>query len=350
MVLFLVPFMSLKSIQKEREYTKFVIDERLCYYEPSKNKTEKTFVEELSSSLNQKQKSIHPKFFYDKSGSELFEKICKLPEYYLTRTEISILRKLDDKLSAYMDEEFRLVELGSGSSYKTRILISIFEKLQKHIEYFPIDISKILKESTTTLLDDYKNLHMTGIIDNYESGLEFVKNYDDKKNLIVFLGSSFGNFDYEPGLRFLHKINSSMKDGDLFLIGLDLVKDKNILEKAYNDSQNITAQFNLNVLARINSELDSNFNLDKFTHYSTFNDSKNRIEIYLRSLENQIVNITKAGIVLEMKKDELIHTENSYKYTIPKIKEMFSNTGFRIKDLWFDDKQYFCLALLSKND
>ena len=154
MALFLVNFMSLKSIQKEREYTKFVVDERLCYYEPSKNKIEKTFVEELSSSLNQKQKSIHPKFFYDKNGSELFEKICKLPEYYLTRTEINILRKLDDKLSAYMDEEFRLVELGSGSSYKTRILISIFEKLQKKIEYFPIDISKILKESTTTLLDD----------------------------------------------------------------------------------------------------------------------------------------------------------------------------------------------------
>ena len=249
-----------------------------------------------------------------------------------------------------MDEEFRLVELGSGSSYKTRILISIFEKLQKHLEYFPIDISKILKESTTTLLDDYENLHMTGIIDNYESGLEFVKNYDDKKNLIVFLGSSFGNFDYEPGLRFLHKINSSMKDGDLFLIGLDLVKNRNILEQAYNDSQNITAQFNLNVLSRINSELDSNFNVDKFAHYATFNESKNRIELYLRSLENQIVNITKAGIMLEMKKDELIHTENSYKYTIPKIKEMFSNTGFQIKDLWFDDKQYFCLALLSKND
>ena len=106
----------------------------------------------------------------------------------------------------------------------------------------------------------------------------------------------------------------------------------------------------MNVLSRINSELDSNFNVDKFAHYTVFNDSKNRIEIYLRSLENQIVNITKAGIMLEMKKDELIHTENSYKYTIPKIKEMFSNTGFQIKDLWFDDKQYFCLALLSKND
>ena len=118
MALFLVHFMSLKSIQREREYTKFVVDERLCYYEPSKNKSEKTFVEELSSSLNQKQRSIHPKFFYDKKGSELFEEICKLPEYYLTRTEISILTQLRDKLPAFMDGEFRLVELGSGSSRK----------------------------------------------------------------------------------------------------------------------------------------------------------------------------------------------------------------------------------------
>ena len=342
--------MSLKSIQKEREYTKFVIDERLCYYEPSKNKTEKTFVDELSSSLNQKQKSIHPKFFYDKNGSDLFEKICKLSEYYLTRTEISKLRKLDDKLLAYMNEEFRLVELGSGSSYKTRILLSMLEKLQKHVEYFPIDISTILKESATTLLDDYENLHMTGIIDNYESGLKFVKNYDDKKNLIVFLGSSFGNFDYEPGLRFLDKINSSMKGGDLFLIGLDLAKDKNVLEHAYDDSHGITAQFNLNVLSRINSELDSNFNVDKFAHHVIYNESENRVEIYLRSLENQQVNITKAGIMLQIKRNELIHTENSYKYTIPKIKKMFSRTGFRIRDMWFDEKRYFCLVLLSKND
>mgnify|MGYP003748581921 CR=1 FL=1 len=342
--------MSLKSIQNEREYTKFVVDERLCYYEPSKNKSQKTFVDELSSSLNQKQKSIHPKFFYDKNGSDLFESICKLPEYYLTRTEISILRKLDSKLSAYMNEEFRLVELGSGSSYKTRILLSMLEKLQKYVEYFPIDISTILKESTTTLLNDYENLHMTGIIDNYESGLKFVKNYDNKKNLIIFLGSSFGNFDYEPGLQFLDQINSSMKDGDLFLIGLDLVKDINILEHAYDDSQGITAQFNLNVLSRINSELDSNFNIDKFVHHAAYNESKNRVEIYLRSLENQIVNISKAGIMLQIKQNELIHTENSYKYTIPKIKKVFSRTGFRIRDMWFDEKRYFCLVLLSKND
>ena len=342
--------MSLKSIQKEREYTKFVVDERLCYYESSKNKSEKTFVEELSLSLNQKHKSIDPKFFYDKKGSKLFEDICKLPEYYLTRTEISILTQLQDKLPTYMNEEFRLVELGSGSSYKTRILISILENMHKQIEYFPIDISKILKESAVTLLDDYENLRMTGIIDTYESGLDFVKNYDSKKNLIVFLGSSFGNFDYKPGLRFLDKINSSMKDDDLFLIGLDLVKDKDVLEYAYNDSHGITAQFNLNVLSRINSELDSNFNVDKFAHHAVYNEAENRVEIYLRSLENQTVNITKAGIALKIKQNELIHTENSYKYTIPKIKEMFSSTGFRIRDMWFDEKQYFCLILLSKNN
>ena len=341
--------MSLKSIQKEREYTKFVVDERLCYYESSKNKSEKTFVEELSLSLNQKHKSIDPKFFYDKKGSKLFEDICKLPEYYLTRTEISILTQLQDKLPTYMNEEFRLVELGSGSSYKTRILISILENMHKQIEYFPIDISKILKESAVTLLDDYENLRMTGIIDTYESGLDFVKNYDNKKNLIVFLGSSFGNFDYKPGLRFLDKINSSMKDDDLFLIGLDLVKDKDVLEYAYNDSHGITAQFNLNVLSRINSELDSNFNVDKFAHHAVYNEAENRVEIYLRSLENQTVNITKAGIALKIKQNELIHTENSHKYTIPKIKEMFSSTGFRIRDMWFDEKHYFCLILLSKN-
>jgi dimethylhistidine N-methyltransferase len=346
---FLVLLMSLKSIQKEREYTKFVVDERLCYYESSKNKSEKTFVEELSLSLNQKHKSIDPKFFYDKKGSKLFEDICKLPEYYLTRTEISILTQLQDKLPTYMNEEFRLVELGSGSSYKTRILISILENMHKQIEYFPIDISKILKESAVTLLDDYENLRMTGIIDTYESGLDFVKNYDNKKNLIVFLGSSFGNFDYKPGLRFLDKINSSMKDDDLFLIGLDLVKDKDVLEYAYNDSHGITAQFNLNVLSRINSELDSNFNVDKFAHHAVYNEAENRVEIYLRSLENQTVNITKAGIALKIKQNELIHTENSYKYTIPKIKEMFSSTGFRIRDMWFDEKHYFCLILLSKN-
>ena len=340
--------MSLKTLQKELGYTKHIVGERLSYYQPSENKSQKTFAEELSYSIKQKQKSINPKFFYDQKGSELFEKICTLPEYYLTRTEINILKQIDEKLESYLDGSFRLVELGSGSAQKTRILIDILTRSQKHVEYFPIDISQILKSSSTILQSDYKKLHITGIIDSYERGLEFVKNYDDSKNLIVFLGSSFGNFDPENGIRFLWKINSSMKKGDLFLIGLDLVKHSSVLHQAYNDSQGITARFNLNVLSRINSELGGNFDISKFAHHTIYNQNHNKMEIYLRSLAKQSVVIPKADLTLEIDEDELIHTENSHKYTISQIKQMFTQTGFQIQHIWNDDKKYYGLILLSK--
>jgi len=342
--------MSLETVQKELGYTKHVLGECLSYFKPSSKKTQKTFAQELSHSFNQKQKSINPKFFYDEKGSYLFKKICTLPEYYISRTEVALLRQLEEKLPNHLNGNFRLVELGSGSSTKTRTLIDILEKSQKHIEYFPIDISDILRDSCKELHNDYKNLCITGIIDDYEPALELVKNYDDKNNLIVFLGSSFGNYDPKAGVRFLQKINSLMKSGDLFLLGLDLTKDETVLEKAYNDSQGITAQFNLNVLSRINSELDANFDINKFVHHAVYNKNQNRIEMYLRSLEKQIVNIPKADLVLEIKKDELIHTENSFKFTISQIKEMSALSNFQIQDIWCDKKRYFGLVLLSKNN
>ena len=342
--------MSLKTLQKELGYTKYIVGERFSYYEPSKNQLQKTFAEELSQSIRKKQKSINPKFFYDQKGSELFEKICTIPEYYLTRSEISILNHLDGKLQPHLHGDFRLVELGSGSSQKTRILIDILTKLQNHVEYFPIDVSKILKSSSITLQSDYKKLHITGIIDNYESGLEFIKNYDDMKNLIVFLGSSFGNFEPESGINFLRRINSLMKKDDLFLIGLDLVKNKDMLRSAYDDSQGITSQFNLNILSRINSELRGNFDKHKFTHYVVYDESKQKIEMYLRSLIKQTVEIPNADLTLEIDENELIHTENSYKYTIPQIEQMFTTSGFLIRDIWYDEKGYFCSVLLSKNN
>ena len=342
--------MSLETVQKELGYTKHVLGECLSYFKPSSKKTQKTFAQELSYSFNQKQKTINPKFFYDEKGSYLFKKICTLPEYYISRTEVALLRQLEEKLPNYLNGDFRLVELGSGSSTKTRILIDILEKSQKHIEYFPIDISNFIRESCKELQNDYKNLCITGIIDDYEPALELVKNYDDKNNLIVFLGSSFGNYDPNTGLGLLQKINSLMKSGDLFLLGLDLTKDETVLEKAYNDSQGITAQFNLNVLSRINSELDANFDINKFVHHAVYNKNQNRIEMYLRSLEKQIVNIPKADLVLEVKKDELIHTENSFKFTISQIKEMSAMSNFQIQDMWCDEKRYFGLVLLSKNN
>jgi L-histidine Nalpha-methyltransferase len=336
-------------INKKIEYKQYVVDSQLRYFKPHATKIEKSFAEEISFSLNQNSKFINPKFFYDNKGSELFELICLLPEYYPTRTEIIILKKLEHDLPSYLDENINLVELGSGTSVKTRLILDIFTKLQPKTEYFPIDISEILTESSEQLLKDYDTLHITGIIDTYEGGLEFLKSYDDKKNLILFLGSSFGNFTPDDGKLFLEKIFSTMKSGDLFLIGLDLVKDKNILESAYDDSQGITAKFNLNVLSRINDELDADFDINNFSHYSIYNENDQRIEMNLQSLVSQSVIIGKSNLSLNLDKGELIHTEYSHKYRISQIKKLLSDVGFEFKNMWLDDEKHFSLTLVSKN-
>ncbi len=336
------------AIQNNLNYKKYVIDSRLQYFKPHATKIEKSFAEEISYSLTQNPKFISPKFFYDKKGSDLFERICSLDEYYPTRTEISILKTLHEELSLFIDDSFRIVELGSGSSVKTRLILDIFDKIFDKIEYFPIDISEILTESSEILLKDYENLSITGIVDTYEEGLEFIENFDNKKNLILFLGSSFGNFSPAEGKKFLEKINSTMKHGDLFLIGLDLVKRKSILEKAYDDSEGITAEFNLNVLSRINDELDADFDLTNFNHYVVYNEKEQRIEMYLKSLVKQSIIISKLNLTIQLQKNELIHTEYSYKYQLVQIKELLRTSGFDIRNIWLDQNNLFALTLGSK--
>lgn len=290
-------------------------------------------------------KFISPKFFYDIKGSELFEKICKLPEYYPTRTEISILENIRDDLSRYIDNH-RLVELGSGSSLKTRLILNAFGK--SDIEYVPIDISEILAESSELLLAEYDKLHITGIIDTYEGGLEFLSKFDDKKNLIIFLGSSYGNFPSFEGKNFLKMIYSTMKFGDLFLIGLDMVKDTKILESAYNDSSRVTAKFNLNVLSRINDELDADFDITNFEHHAVYNTKKQRIEMYLKSLVEQHITISKCNKKIRLKRGELLSTEYSHKFYPKQIQDLLHDIGFKIKHIWQDDKRYFSITLVSK--
>ena len=334
---------------KKIDYKQYVVDSQLRYFKPHASNIEKSFAEEIAFSLNEDSKFISPKFFYDKKGSNLFESICSVPEYYPTRTEISILKKLEHDLPPYLNENVRLVELGSGASVKTRLILDVFTKLQAKTEYFPIDISEILTESSEQLLNDYATLNITGIIDTYEGGLEFLQNYDDKKNLIIFLGSSFGNFSPDDGEIFLKKIFSTMKKGDLFLIGLDLVKDKKILESAYDDPSGVTAKFNLNVLSRINDELDANFIINNFSHYSIYNENDQRIEMNLKSLIPQSVIIKKSNLSLNLDEGELIHTEYSHKYNPSQIKTLLCDIGFEIKNMWLDDKKYFSLTLVSKN-
>ena len=340
--------MTNKSKQKLLGYQSHFIQKNLKYFKPTKTSTTITFAEEIRNTLQQSKKSISPKFFYDEDGSKIFDEICSLPEYYPYNAETEILEKIEQKLLPYLSDEFHLVELGSGSSIKTRLLIDVFFKSQKYLQYFPIDISEILDESAKNLCMDYQNLTVTGVVDTFENGLDFIENYDDKPNLITFLGSSFGNFDKSEGISFLKKINTLMKSDDLFLIGLDLKKDSNVLHNAYNDAQNTTAKFNLNVLKRINDELGGNFNLENFEHHAVYNEEKGRIEMYLRSLSEQFVTIEKSDLSITLSKHELIHTENSHKFSITQIESSLRDSNFEKLEMWFDSRNYFALVLAKK--
>ena len=339
----------MSDILQNNTYKKYVLDPRLRYFKPHATAINENFADEITSGLKSTPRFISPKFLYDERGSKLFAEICSLPEYYLTRTEISILNDMRTKLGSFLGDDIRLVELGSGTSTKTRLLLDVLSDITLQIEYFPIDISDILTESSELLLRDYSQLYITGIIDTFDGGLEFLQTYDQKKNLIIFLGSSFGNFAPKQGNDFLQKIYNIMKVGDLFLIGLDLVKDTNILKAAYNDSQGITAKFNLNVLSRINNELDADFVLENFEHHAVYNSEQQRVEMYLRSLTNQSVIAAKPNMKLLFKYNELIHTEFSYKYKPDQIRDLLSGVGFNIEHMWIDKDNLFSLTLVSKH-
>tara|TARA_B100000029_G_scaffold121094_2_gene114510 strand:+ start:11374 stop:12399 length:1026 start_codon:yes stop_codon:yes gene_type:complete len=340
--------MKSKSIQDQITFQEIIIDKNLKYFKPGVTSKQKTLQDEIALSLTNTPKSISPKFFYDDLGSKLFDEICSLPEYYLYNSEIEILQNFDRKIKPFIKSEMRLVELGSGSSVKTRLLLDMLFKFQTNVEYFPIDISDILSESTKKLCKLYKNLKVIGMIDTYESGLDFIEHYDDKANLISFLGSSFGNFNQSDGTKFLKMISDIMKKTDLFLIGVDLKKDSQTLYNAYNDSKGITAEFNLNILDRMNRDLDANFQKSMFSHYAIYNEKYNRIEMYIKSLCSQTVNIPKAGISISLAKNELIHTENSYKFSLSQIESKFESVGLKINQVWHDSKNYFVLVLGQK--
>ena len=265
--------MNSKTLQGQITYEQIVINKNLKYFKSSSLQNQKTFAAELQTSLNSTPKYISPKFFYDENGSNLFDEICSLPEYYPYDSEIEILKNIESGIKPYVDSDIRLVELGSGSSIKTRLLLNALYNIQKNVEYFPIDISDILSHSVQELCNRYNDLKITGLIDTYENGLNFIEHYDDKPNLISFLGSSFGNFNHDEGMKFLKTIHDMMKHSDFLLIGFDLKKDAVILHNAYNDSKGITAKFNLNVLNRINRELEADFDLTKFAHYAFYNES-----------------------------------------------------------------------------
>jgi dimethylhistidine N-methyltransferase len=298
----------------------------------------KTFLDEVLEGLSRPQKAIPPKYFYDERGSRLFEAICDLPEYYPTRTEMAILRAHLAAMVQFVGPEAELIEFGSGAGIKTQILV---EALHPPL-YVPIDIdSAMLKKASGELARLFPWINITGICADYSLPLvlpQFV-GVPIRRKAVFFPGSTIGNLTPEEALEFLRRTRSLAGTGGVMLIGVDLKKDKALLDAAYDDAQGVTAQFNLNLLARINCELGGDFQPQCFAHRAFYDEAQGRIEMHLESLYSQFVRI--AGRRFDFAPGETIHTEISCKYTVEEFQALAQQAGFTTDRVWTDERQMF---------
>jgi L-histidine Nalpha-methyltransferase len=303
--------------------------------------------EDVRRGLSSEPKRFLPKYFYDELGSQLFEAICLLPEYYLTRAENEILQRYADEIVAAVKGDTTLLEMGSGSASKTRLVIEALLRKQSELVFVPVDISATaLDSSSRILLQSYPRLKIEAYAADYFAGLSELKKKKRQRTLALFLGSNISNFDPAEALRFLRAMREVLVEGDALLLGADLKKDPAVLEAAYNDALGVTAAFNLNVLARINRELGGDFDLRGFRHLAFYNENPGRIEIYIESTREQTVNIKALDMQVSFGAGEQIHTENSYKYDLGNIASLASETGFTRAHTWLDSQERFSSNLL----
>ncbi|WP_017655614.1 L-histidine N(alpha)-methyltransferase [Fortiea contorta] len=301
--------------------------------------------EDVIQGLTQTHKTLPPKYFYDDRGSELFEQICELPEYYPTRTEANILSQYADEIASIIGN-CELVELGSGSSTKTRSLLDAYQKIADSGRYLPIDVSGgILKTSVIQLQQKYPNFFIQGLLGTYEQALVYLKSTHPSPRLVFFLGSSLGNFNPQECEHFLHQIAETLNPGDYFLLGIDLQKPKEILEAAYNDSQGVTAAFNLNMLAHLNWRFQGNFDLSLFTHQAIYNQVEHQIEMYLHSQTNHLVSLDILNLQVSFQAGESILTEISRKFDLENMQQQLAAQGLKPVKNWTDSQQWFGLIL-----
>jgi dimethylhistidine N-methyltransferase len=331
---------------EQHSYDEKVFGDRLKVFYLEHFEEKNTFIEDVKIGLSAKEKFLLPKYFYDVRGSELFEKICETEEYYPTRTELSIIDKYSDKISSSNLNINLLVELGSGSSTKTRHILESFLSKRDKVKYVPIDVSDILIESSKKLTVMYDKLYITGLVSFYEEGVDFITKIDKSPKMIIFLGSSIGNFTFKEEEKFLKRLSDDMREGDILLIGFDLIKDEKVLTDAYNDKEGITSEFNLNILGRINKELGGHFDLNKFEHKAIYNGEKSRIEMFLVSKEAQEVEINGINETIIFDKNEVIHTENSQKFSDEMIEEVAEHADLRVIENYKDENKYFSLSIL----
>lgn len=329
------------------KYSKEILNDRFTLFTVENGRSKNSFAEDVICGLTSNPKTLPPKYFYDNAGSELFEKICSTPEYYVTRTEASILKEKSESIAGANKGKTLIVELGSGSSIKTRYILNAFIKQNSSVKYVPIDVSEILIQSGNGLLNELEGLTVTGIIGEYEESIEAATEIFPQPKIILFLGSSIGNFDLPHAEEFLGKVSSSMRKGDSLLIGFDLVKSEQILNAAYNDSEGVTAEFNMNLLRRINREFGSEVNLENFEHKAFFNPNESRIEMHLYSKCDHSFTLNGSGEI-RFSKGDSIHTENSYKFTDEMIRKLANSAGLTISESWKDENNYFELCLMNK--
>jgi len=291
--------------------------------------------------LAQPQKRLAPKYFYDAEGSRLFDAICELPEYYPTRTEIAVLRHHGAAMAARLGRDALLVELGSGSSLKIRVLL---EALQPAV-YMPVDISKDhLLASAQALAASFPDLQVHAVCADYSVPFSLPVDDHEHPRVAFFPGSSVGNFEPADAERFLRRVGDLLEPGGRLLVGVDLIKDRRVLEAAYNDADGVTAAFNLNLLARINRELEGNFDLGCFRHGAWFNPGSSRIEMHLLSTRDQQVRV--AGQTFTFREGESIHTESSYKYSSEGFHDLARRAGFEPEQVWTDPAPLFSVHCL----
>lgn len=295
-----------------------------------------SFRAEVLDGLASQPKSIAPKYFYDLRGSQLFDAICQLPEYYPTRTEQQILREHATDIAACIGQGCLFIELGSGSSQKVRLLLDAL----RPCAYMPLDISRDhLLQSAQGVAEDYPWLAVHAACSDFSLGLDIPYCPPGANKVAFFPGSSLGNSEPLEALALLRRIGKMVGSGGGLLIGVDLKKDSRILNSAYNDAQGITAQFNLNLLVRINRELGANFSLQKFQHYAFYNETAGRVEMHLVSTQHQNVNVD--GYRFYFKCGETLHTENSYKYYCHDFQVLANKAGFEAVSVWTDPAQLF---------
>ena len=298
--------------------------------------------EEVLLGLRQNQKRLHSKLFYDEKGSRLFNQITTLPEYYLTRAEKEVLTRVHDDIRSWIGSAATLIELGCGSEEKIQLIL---KSLQRGNRYIPIDISReALNNTVEKLLVFDPLLDVKAIRADYTQALSFLSQEHEEKKVILFLGSTIGNFDEKERDQFLQGLAQHLNPHDGLLIGIDLKKSPRLLEAAYNDSQGITAAFNKNLLHRINRELHANFQVERFSHHAFFNTVKNRIEMHLISERAQEISI--GDETFSFLRGESIHTENSYKFDLEEFGQSLVEIGLCLRKVWTDQHHHFAVTYI----